>query len=403
MDRRSLAVAAVAICVLLMIEFSDGEIHRAKKSKPNLRSKTSKYPQSDDIQMSGKEDSRLEILFFGHTRETWIYAVVSAILVGLSGIFPLLVIPIDAGKALQKGAAHHKLDLLLSFAVGGLLGDVFLHLLPEAWAHVHGHDHQAHMRVGLWIIVGLLTFLIIEKAFPEGHGDETAESETTEHITLSSKQDTQTNGQPTLRRSARNKGKIENGSNGQEIKNGHSHTNGTSNGVIRNGNTHATNKVSSEEQENKNHIKTSGWLNLMANFIDNFTHGLAVAGSYCVDTKTGVITTAAILLHEIPHEIGDFAILLRAGFDRWRAAKAQFITAFGGLLGAIAALCAESAQQAGDSTAWILPFTSGGFIYIALVTVVPDLLKEENGWKSVKQVLCLVCGIFVMAGVTLFC
>lgn len=57
----------------------------------------------------------------------------------------------------------------------------------------------------------------------------------------------------------------------------------------------------------------TGYLNLLANGIDNFTHGLAVAGSFLVSTRVGLLTTAAILLHEIPHEVADFAILLRAG------------------------------------------------------------------------------------------
>ena len=59
--------------------------------------------------------------------------------------------------------------------------------------------------------------------------------------------------------------------------------------------------------------EVTGYLNLLANGIDNFTHGLAVAGSFLVSTRVGVLTTAAILLHEIPHEVADFAILLRAG------------------------------------------------------------------------------------------
>ncbi|KAH9508591.1 hypothetical protein Btru_052111 [Bulinus truncatus] len=100
----------------------------------------------------------------------------------------------------------------------------------------------------------------------------------------------------------------------------------------------------------------------------------------------GLITTLAILLHEIPHEVGDFAILLRSGFNRWKAAKAQFLTASGGVVGAITALTSESTKTAGDKAAWILPFTSGGFMYIALVTVVPDLLQEKHGWESLKQV-----------------
>lgn len=59
----------------------------------------------------------------------------------------------------------------------------------------------------------------------------------------------------------------------------------------------------------------TGYLNLLANGIDNFTHGLAVAGSFLVSTRVGLLTTAAILLHEIPHEVADFAILLRAGIN----------------------------------------------------------------------------------------
>ena len=50
-------------------------------------------------------------------------------------------------------------------------------------------------------------------------------------------------------------------------------------------------------------IQTSGYLNLLANCIDNFTHGLAVGGSYLVSLRVGVLTTIAILLHEIPHEV----------------------------------------------------------------------------------------------------
>ncbi|KAM5138216.1 zinc transporter ZIP13-like [Mantella aurantiaca] len=94
--------------------------------------------------------------------------------------------------------------------------------------------------------------------------------------------------------------------------------------------------------------------------------------------KVGILTTAAILLHEIPHEVGDFAILLRAGFDRWSAARMQLMTAMGGILGAGFAVCAQSPKGAGETVAWILPFTSGGFLYIALVNVLPDLLAEES-------------------------
>lgn len=84
----------------------------------------------------------------------------------------------------------------------------------------------------------------------------------------------------------------------------------------------------------------------MANSIDNFTHGLAVGGSFLISLRLGMFTTVAILIHEIPHEIGDFAILLKSGFSRWDAAKGQLLTASGGLCGAIVAV----ASSGGAST-----------------------------------------------------
>ena len=76
----------------------------------------------------------------------------------------------------------------------------------------------------------------------------------------------------------------------------------------------------------------------MANCVDNFTHGLAVGGSFLISFRLGFFTTFAILVHEVPHEIGDFAILLKSGFTRWEAAKAQLMTATGGICGAFIAV-----------------------------------------------------------------
>ena len=84
----------------------------------------------------------------------------------------------------------------------------------------------------------------------------------------------------------------------------------------------------------------------MANSFDNFTHGLAVGGSFLVSFPHGVLTTLAILLHEIPHEVGDFAILLRAGFSRWDAARAQIVTASVGIIGALTAVLLSGATSA---------------------------------------------------------
>lgn len=84
----------------------------------------------------------------------------------------------------------------------------------------------------------------------------------------------------------------------------------------------------------------------MANSFDNFTHGLAVGGGFLVSFPHGVLTTLAILFHEIPHEVGDFAILLRSGFSRWDAALAQIATASAGIVGAVTAVALSGATSA---------------------------------------------------------
>ncbi|TSK19953.1 Zinc transporter ZIP13 [Bagarius yarrelli] len=280
--------------------------------------------------------------------DVWFCSLVGSIAVGLSGIFPLLVIPIEAGAALKTEVGCQNLKKLLSFAIGGLLGDVFLHLLPEAWAHrssdISGEKH--YRTQGLWVVMGLLSFLLLEKMFPDEEG-------ASDHS-------------------------ITNQANNPSSREHQCFISSEINGICSNNNSNSRPTKDISKQPGQERIKTSGYLNLLANCIDNFTHGLAVAGSFLVSRKVGFLTTFAILLHEIPHEVGDFAILLRAGFDRWSAARMQLSTALGGVLGACFALSAQSQQGAENATAWILPFSSGGFLYIALVSVVPDLLEETN-------------------------
>ncbi|XP_041836654.1 zinc transporter ZIP13 [Melanotaenia boesemani] len=303
-----------------------------------------------------------------HTH-VWLLSLVGSVAVGLSGIFPLLVLPIEAGAALKTEAGCQKLKQLLSFAIGGLLGDVFLHLLPEAWALSccsAGKQNQ-YMTQGLWVIIGLLAFLLLEKMFPDHDSLEDPTSDSDLNFNLSTQSNSAFGGKAVA-----------------SLRNGH----------------HTESWKSSKQQSlqgRSEKIKISGYLNLLANCIDNFTHGLAVAGSFLVSKKVGFLTTFAILLHEIPHEVGDFAILLRAGFDRWSAARMQLSTALVGVLGACFALCVQSPKGTESTSSWILPFTAGGFLYIALVNVMPDLLQESSLRQSLQQILLILCGVAIMA------
>lgn len=274
----------------------------------------------------------------------WLWAVCGSILIGLSGVFPLLIIPIDETKNLQQGDSANTLKTLLSFAVGGLLGDVFLHSLPEIWANDTARNGVASPTYnGLLILSGLMVFVIAEKVFSVI----TKLNENIKEQQLMS----------------------------ENINN----------------NCYEYTKPSKEGN------RITGYLNLLANSVDNFTHGLSVGGAFLVSIRLGCLTTFAILVHEVPHEVGDFAILLKSGFTRWDAAKGQLFTAGGGLVGALVSIfCSGASNSLEAKTSWILPFTSGTFLHIGLVTVLPDLLKEEDPKESFKQLLALMLGISIM-------
>lgn len=142
-------------------------------------------------------------------------------------------------------------------------------------------------------------------------------------------------------------------------------------------------------------IKIAGYLNLAADFSHNFTDGLAIGASFLAGHNIGLITTLTILLHEVPHEIGDFAILIQSGCSKRKAIFLQLFTALGALSGTLLSLLFESAIT-GIATSCILPFTAGGFIYIATVTIIPELKESSGFFQSLKEIIALVLGVLMM-------
>lgn len=112
----------------------------------------------------------------------------------------------------------------------------------------------------------------------------------------------------------------------------------------------------------------------------------------------GSITAITILLHEIPHEIGDYAILIQAGYRRRNALALQLVTAIGALLGTAVGLHYGTLEHA---TQIILPVTAGGFIYIATVSVIPELLEKTGKLQTVAEVLAMFAGISMMYWIAL--
>ncbi|XP_065316089.1 zinc transporter Slc39a7-like isoform X2 [Gordionus sp. m RMFG-2023] len=150
-------------------------------------------------------------------------------------------------------------------------------------------------------------------------------------------------------------------------------------------------------------LKTAAYLNLVADFAHNFTDGLAISASFIAGSSVGILATTTILLHEVPHEIGDYAILIQSGCSKKKAILLQFLTAVGALTGTVLGLASKHYFHSFMSTSWILPFTAGGFIYIAAVTILPELLSKEEdkeGSRSLirclQEILALIVGIGLM-------
>lgn len=312
----------------------------------------------------------------------WSQALGSTVLISAAPFFILFLVPLDNSKEREP-----LLKLLLSFASGSLLGDAFLHLIPHALVphshdgegghqHTHSHSHSTeggdeshgHMRVGFWVLFGIITFLMVEKfvrLVKGGHGH-SHHAAVSNHVEVSN--------------SKKNESKANDSGSKSDDK--------MEKKIKKSG------KENSSATKGEGDIKVAGYLNLAADFTHNFTDGLAIGASYLAGKNIGIVTTITILLHEVPHEIGDFAILIQSGCSKRKAMFLQLTTAIGALTGTVVSLLAEGTGNIASS--WILPFTAGGFIYIATVSVIPELLADTKFWQSVKEIIALLFGVYMM-------
>ncbi|MEK6809862.1 MAG: ZIP family metal transporter [Nanoarchaeota archaeon] len=147
------------------------------------------------------------------------------------------------------------------------------------------------------------------------------------------------------------------------------------------------------------HKQQIGFLTLFGDGLHNLLDGLVIAGAYLVNIHTGVATTLAVVLHEVPQEIADFGVLLYAGFSKWKALTYNFLSAATAILGAIIGLVLGVRSEA--FVLFILPFAAGGFIYIAGSTLIPELHKECGWRESLWHIGAFILGIALMWGISL--
>ena len=237
----------------------------------------------------------------------WFYTIGSVIVVSLISLVGVFTLSLDR-KRLAK-----MLLFMVSFAAGALMGDSFLHLLPESVAE------GMQLKISVFILVGILAFFILEKIICWRHC----------HI-------------PT-----------------------------------------------SEE-----HPHPVGIMNLIGDGFHNILDGMIIGGSYLVSVPLGISTTLAVILHEIPQEIGDFGILIHAGYTVRKALLFNFFCALTAVLGA--ALTLAIGLESESVSSFLVPFTIGSFVYIATADLIPELKKETDLKKSLLQLIFILLGSGVM-------
>ncbi len=203
---------------------------------------------------------------------------------------------------------------MVSFAVGGILGGAFIHLIPESVEEIGGITE-----VSLLVLAGILFFFILEKFVLWRHC----------HVPTS-----------------------------------------------------------------KDHPHPVVLMNIIGDGAHNLSDGLAIAASYLISIPVGIATTVAVILHEIPQEIGDFGVLVHGGLEPKKALLMNLLSGLFAVAGALFVLIFGAGIKEG--IIFILPLAAGGFIYIAASDLIPSLHGQRDFPRAWLQLLFILLGIFVM-------
>ncbi len=245
----------------------------------------------------------------------YLYTFASVLVVSLISFIGVLTL------SLREEVLRKYIFIFISVAVGALLGDSLIHLIPEAL-----RNSSNTTLTSVLVIVGILLFFVLEKFL-------------------------------------------------------HWHHHG-------------------EENHQNNHIHPVGKLVLFSDGIHNFMDGIIIGASFLVSIPVGLATTLAVILHEIPQEIGDFAVLIHSGYTKKRALWLNFLSALTAILGAIVFFALGKTAQI--SSTWFLPIAAGGFIYIAVADLIPELHKTKEIESSVMQIISVCVGVLAMVALAFF-
>ncbi|HEU4581290.1 MAG TPA: ZIP family metal transporter [Polyangiaceae bacterium] len=247
----------------------------------------------------------------------WLLSLASVVFVSAVSLVGLLMLPFERARAERLAR------LLVSLAVGSLLGDAFIHLLPEAFEQ----RRRTALATSLLVLAGMLLFFVVEK-------------------------------------------------------------------LVRH------QRLSREEQGERLARPELLMVNVLGDAVHNFIDGVLLGASYLISPALGVSTTLAVFCHELPQEIGDFAVLLHSGLSVRKAVAVNVASAGTAVLGTLTSLIVGEAVGRGLSDL-LVPVTAGGFVYLAAADLIPELQKDGSLTGLVSQVVLMWLGIALMAALTL--
>ncbi|XP_062987445.1 zinc transporter ZIP4 [Elgaria multicarinata webbii] len=297
------------------------------------------------------------------TAEKYIYGSLATLVICLCALFGIVVLLCTACIS----AYQYVIQLFVSLAVGSLTGDAMLHLIPTflgLHSHGEGHAHDSHGAEGqdvLWkllaVLGGIYLFFLLEKFFILlGHSDCEEESESSkghqcDHgLSLQLYQDE-------MKRRKQEKG----ASNADLVA------------------TEEADFSPVQKKKPSRELRMLPYMITIGDAIHNFADGLAIGAAFSSSWKTGLATSLAVLCHELPHELGDFAALLHAGLSVKRALLLNFVSALTAFIGLYIALSVSTGEE---FEAWIFTVATGLFLYVALCDMLPALMnaKDKRPW-----------------------
>ncbi len=168
--------------------------------------------------------------------------------------------------------------------------------------------------------------------------------------------------------------------------------------ILRHSHHHEGDGHSHEHGHDAHEAGKAGWMILVGDGLHNFTDGILIAAAFLANPQLGLVTGLAIIAHEIPQEIGDFIVLLNAGFSRARAYFYNLLCSLMAVLGGV--LGYFTLEKATTWIPFVLVFASSGFIYIAVSDLMPQMQRRATMRETVPQVLLIGLGVLIVLFLT---